>query len=78
MVVTVLPQGFVGWINEGGPKTLLIYSSLKLENFEKKFKSLPSPLKNLIKIVVKKSLTFSKKSETYPKLDHIGKEEVEL
>ena len=78
LVVTVLPQGFVGWINEGGPKTLLIYSSLKLENFEKKFKSLPSPLKNLIKIVVKKSLTFSKKSETYPKLDHIGKEEVEL
>ena len=78
MVVTVLPQGVVGWINEGGPKTLLIDLSLKLDNFEKNFKSLPIPLKNLIQILVKKSITLSKKSETYPKLEHIGKEEVEL
>ena len=78
LVVTVLPQGIIGWLNENGPKTLLIDISLKLDNFQKNFKLLPSPLKNLIKILVKKSLTFSKKSLTYPKLDHAGKEEVEL
>ena len=62
----------------GRAKNFVDRLSLRLDNFEKNFKSLPSPLKNLMKTLVKKSLTFSKKSETYPKLDHMGKEEVEL
>ena len=78
LVVTVLPQGIVGWINEGGPKTLLIDISLKLDNFEKNFKSIHIPLRIFIKFLVNWSLNFSKKSETYPKLEHIGKDEVEL
>ena len=48
LVVTVLPQGVVGWINEVGPKTLLIDISLKLDNFEKNFKSIPIPLRIFI------------------------------
>ena len=78
LVVTVLPQGIVGWTNEGGPKLLLIDICLKLEQLEKNFKLLPSPLKNLINFLVKKGLMLTKKSETYPRLDQIGKEEVEL
>ena len=78
LVVTVLPQGIVGWMNENGPKTLLIDISLKLDNFEKNFQSLPKPLRNFIKFLVSWSLNFTKKSETYPKLEHIGKDEVEL
>ncbi len=78
LVVTVLPQGIVGWTNEGGPRILLIDICLKLEKLENNFKLLPSPIKNIIKLLVNKGLKLSKKSETYPKLDQIGKEEVEL
>ena len=35
-------------------------------------------IKNLIKFLVKKGLKLSKKSETYPRLDQIGKEEIQL
>ena len=78
LVVTVLPQGIVGWMREGGPRTLFIDICLKLDYFEKKFKPLPAPLKNLIKLLVQKESYVFKKIETYPKIDHIGEEEVEL
>ena len=67
LVVTVLPQGIIGWTKEGGPRILLIDICLKLDYFEKNYKLLPYPLKNLIKLLVKKGLKLSKKSETSPK-----------
>ena len=78
LVVTVLPQGIVGWIYEGGPSSLLIDTCLILDKFEKKFLFLPLPIKNLIKILVKKGLMYSKKSETYPSLELSGNEEFKL
>ena len=49
-----------------------------LEKIEKKFLFLPIPVKNLIRILVRKGLMYSKKSETYPSLELTGNEEVKL
>ncbi len=78
LVVTVLPQGIIGWINESGPDALLIDLCLKLNNLEKKLTFLPNPLRFFIQNLSKKGLKLAKKSETYPSLEISKKREVKL